>query len=141
MLCLMVVAIAGAPAATERRKGDDELRMGQEVFNKLKAEAKSWSLPLCTTSCDRLRMPSPESRSPNTTIRSSSTWCTKRSRMHSRRRAAMFTARGDRIGEKSDHQNPVAKVGRDRGHLSVDQGPHSQSIDKVMEVGYFITLE
>jgi predicted Zn-dependent protease len=36
----MVAAIAGAPAATERQKGDDELQIGQEVFNKLKAKGE-----------------------------------------------------------------------------------------------------
>src|SRR5262245_51665658 len=42
VLCLMVAAFAivGAPAATERQKGDDELKIGQEVFNKLKAKGE-----------------------------------------------------------------------------------------------------
>ena len=40
VLCLMVATIAGAKAATESQKGDDELRTGQEVFNKLKAKGE-----------------------------------------------------------------------------------------------------
>src|SRR5262245_30809151 len=38
VLCLIAVAIA-APGATEQ-KGDDELRIGQEVFNRLKAKGE-----------------------------------------------------------------------------------------------------
>jgi beta-barrel assembly-enhancing protease len=39
-LCLVAVAIAGASAAPEGQSEDDELQMGQEVFNELRAKGE-----------------------------------------------------------------------------------------------------
>jgi predicted Zn-dependent protease len=40
LLCLLVVPTACAPATTAGQKNDDELQMGQEVFNELKAKGE-----------------------------------------------------------------------------------------------------
>src|SRR5262245_34469048 len=40
MLCLIGVVVACTPPAKEKQNGDDELQMGQEVFDKLKAQGE-----------------------------------------------------------------------------------------------------
>jgi predicted Zn-dependent protease len=40
MLCLVAVTVAGPQSATEKQSQDDEVQLGQEVFNELKAKGE-----------------------------------------------------------------------------------------------------
>jgi hypothetical protein len=97
LLCLAAVVIAGATHAIAAQGQDEELQMGQEVFNELKAKGEIIDSSPYTTSCARSRTPSSGWRSPNTTTPSSSTWSTKLSRMPSPRRGLPGSERQPKV--------------------------------------------
>ncbi len=69
------------PAESQQaEEQDDELRMGQEVFDQLKAKGQIVESSPLYDELSRLRMPSRARRSRSTTIRSSSIWCMRSSR-------------------------------------------------------------